>query len=208
MKVKQSFLTFALATLGIVAIPSVSSAQTFTVTPSSDAEVNSATIASVAEGRIGDLLGAATFEVDLGQNTAQPVQKQQFNWSNGTALPFVVTYNGSQFTYKVGGNPVLNYTPTTPFTTIYIRTNAVKTGSSVAVASCTLNGESLPLLALSSVGATSPQVKVFKITGLSSNQPFTLSCLTQMDWQGQPQVLGDQTAPHQSQLSYQVKVGQ
>jgi len=208
MNVNKPFFTLVLAALGIVAIPSVASAQTFTVTPSNEAELNGATIASVAEGRIGDLLGAATFEVDLGQNTAQPVQKQQFNWPNGNPLPFVVTSNGSQFTYKVGTNPVLNYTATTPFTTIYIRTNAIKTASSVAVASCTLNNESLPLLALSTVGGTSPQVKVFKITGLSSNQPFNLSCLTQMDWQGQPQVLGDPTAPHQSQLSYQVKVGQ
>ncbi|MDD4858318.1 MAG: hypothetical protein PHD74_09475, partial [Candidatus Krumholzibacteria bacterium] len=39
----------------------------------------------VAEGRIGDLGGAATFELDLGKSTAAPSVTAQYAWTSGQA---------------------------------------------------------------------------------------------------------------------------
>src|SRR3990172_476444 len=80
----------------------------------------------VAEGRIGDLGGVATFELDIGATTSAPAQTANFNWANGYAHPFILTYNNitNIVSFTVGDNK-LTYSPPHVSTDIYIRTRAV-----------------------------------------------------------------------------------
>lgn len=63
----------------------------------------SPTFSFAAEGRIGDLGGAATFELDLGHDTAAPATTAQYNWVSGQVEPFTLT-----------GDAILSWTGAAP----------------------------------------------------------------------------------------------
>jgi hypothetical protein len=99
----------------------------------------------VAEGRIGDLGGAATFELDLGQSTSAPSTTAQYGWVSGQAEPFTIIYNSVTrlVTFTLGGK-TLNYTTPFPmFGDVFIRTRAVEVDRSVIVQDLVLNGQSV-----------------------------------------------------------------
>lgn len=151
--------------------------------------------AFAAEGRIGDLLGAATFELDIGPEHGNPTQTAQFDWPNGEAVTFTLTFdsvtNVAEFT--VGGN-VLMYAATPPFTDLFVRARAVDEGSYIVVNSIVLDGEPVGDNASTSGydGADTLWIK-----GGVLADGFTITGAVTMNWTGTP--------PRQSRLAFQVK---
>jgi hypothetical protein len=99
----------------------------------------------VVEGRIGDRGGAATFELDLGQSTAAPAVTRQYNWQSGVIEPFSLVYDDAtgNITFSLGGQTLVYHTPFIQFGDIFVRTQAVYAGTSIAVSDLTLDAESV-----------------------------------------------------------------
>jgi len=155
------------------------------------------TIAFVAEGRIGDRGGAATFELDLGADTGNPATTAQYAWQSGVAEPFTVSYNKitNVATFTLGGR-VLTYSPAVSFKEFFVRTRAVDANTSVQVYALVLNGVSVGDLS----GATGPDdLDILAVSGVDLYQGFTLTGIAVLIWTGTP--------PTQSRLAFQIKVG-
>ena len=154
-------------------------------------------IAFVAEGRIGDRGGAATFELDLGDNTGNPATTAQYAWQSGVAEPFTISYNKitNVVTFTLGGR-VLTYSPAVSFKEFFVRTRAVDANTSVQVYALVLNGVSVGDLS----AATGPDdLDILAVSGVDLYQGFTLTGVAVLTWTGTP--------PTQSRLAFQIKVG-
>ncbi len=153
-------------------------------------------ISVVAEGRIGDRGGAATFELDLGDNTGNPAVTAQCPWQSGVVEPFTVGYDKvtNVATFTLGGH-VLTYSPAVSFREFFVRTRAVEVGTSVQVYDLVLNGQN--------VGDTSAAMgdglDILAVSGVDLYQGFTLTGVAVLSWTGTP--------PTQSRLAFQIKVG-
>ncbi len=148
-----------------------------------------------SEGRIGDQLGAATFELDIGSEHSNPAQTAQFEWPNGTPVAFTLSYdsqtNSASFTV---GSTTLVFTPVPPFTEIFVRARAVNEGSSMLVYDLVLDGEPVP----DSASTEGPGgADTVWISGGELSDGFTLTGMSLMTWSGE--------IPTQSRLAYQVK---
>jgi hypothetical protein len=188
-----SCLLIALAAVPVQAVP-------FTIKPvGSDADMLSLlqSISFVAEGRIGDRGGAATFEVDLGQSTAAPATTAQYAWPNAVAVPFTLGFdpNQNRVTFTVDGQS-LTYSPSGTFTDIFFRTRSYPAGSGIVLDSLVFDGDSVG----ESVSAYGPNgLEILWLSGSTLMDGFQLSGTSTMSWSG--------SAPSQSQLAYQIKVG-
>ena len=165
----------------------------------SDAEMLSyiQNIAFVAEGRIGDRGGVATFELDLGDNTGNPATTAQYNWQTGVVEPFTVSYNNvtNVVTFTLGGK-TLTYSPAVGFREFFVRTRAVDVNTSVRVYDLVLNAQNLGDLS----SATGPDgLDILAVSGVDLFQGFTLTGVAVLTWSGTP--------PTQSRLAFQIKVG-
>ena len=150
----------------------------------------------VAEGRIGDRGGAATFELDLGQSTAAPNTSAQYGWVSGQAEPFTITYSNvtGLVTFTLGGK-TLNYTTPFPmFGDIFVRTRALEIDRSIIVQDLVLNGQSVGDIS----NAVGPGLDILWISGASLLNGFTLTGTATLAWTG--------AAPTQSRLAFQIKV--
>jgi hypothetical protein len=190
--------TIAIALLIVLAALPVS-AGIVTRHVGTDAEMLSyiQTIAFVAEGRIGDRGGAATFELDLGADTGNPATTAQYGWQSGVAEPFTVSYNKitNVATFTLGGR-VLTYSPAVSFKEFFVRTRAVDANTSVQVYALVLNGVSVGDLS----AATGPDdLDILAVSGVDLYQGFTLTGVAVLTWTGTP--------PTQSRLAFQIKVG-
>lgn len=150
----------------------------------------------VAEGRIGDRSGAATFELDLGATTAAPATTAQYGWVNGQAEPFTLSFNSGTgvVTFQLGGR-TLNYSPGGTFTDIYIRTRATQAGTSVVVNNLVLDG--CPVADNST--AVGDGIDYLRLSGGTLNDGFTLTGVATLSWGA--------VAPTNSHLAFQIKVG-
>jgi hypothetical protein len=150
----------------------------------------------VAEGRIGDRGGAATFELDLGQSTAAPATQAQYNWISGQAEPFTLSYNNISgvVTFQLGGR-TLNYSPGATFTDIYIRTRATQAGTSVVVNNLVLDGCGIA----DQSGATGDGLDYLRLVGGTLGDGFVLTGNATLNWGAIP--------PANSHLAFQIKVG-
>jgi len=153
-------------------------------------------IAFVAEGRIGDRGGVATFELDLGDDTGNPYTTAQYPWQSAVAEPFTVTYNNptNVATFTLGGK-TLTYSPGVSFKEFFVRTRATELNSSIQVYDLVLNGVSVGDIS----SATGPGLDILAVSGVDLFQGFTLTGIAVMTWTGTP--------PSQSRLAFQIKVG-
>ena len=153
-------------------------------------------IAFVAEGRIGDRGGVATFELDLGDDTGNPYTTAQHPWQSGVAEPFTVTYDKptNVVTFALGGK-TLSYSPAVAFKEFFVRTRATELNTAIQVYDLVLNGQ--PLGDISS--ATGQGLDILAVSGVDLFQGFTLTGTAVMTWTG--------AAPTQSRLAFQIKVG-
>jgi hypothetical protein len=155
-------------------------------------------IAFVAEGRVGDLEGHATFELDLGQSTAAPETTAQYAWRNGESESFAVTYDHGTgvVSFNLGGK-TLYYFPSRVFSEIFIRTRAVEDGSTVSAHDLVVDGESVN----DQSSAAGPDgLDILRIQGATLSDDFVLVGQAVLSWPGD--------APSQSRLAFQIKVGE
>lgn len=152
----------------------------------------------VAEGRIGDLAGAATFELDLGGDTGAPAETAQYGWVSGSAETFYLTYDAGTgvVAFSLGGVDLSYTTPYFDFDQIFVRTRAVDEGTSVQVGSLVIDGS--PVGDLSSA-AGADGLDILWIKGASLNDGFAMSGVAVLSWTGDP--------PSHSRLAFQVKIG-
>lgn len=191
----RTVIVFAMA--AILAAPA--SAGIVTRHVATDAEMLSyiQNIAVVAEGRIGDRGGAATFELDLGDDTGNPATTAQYNWQSAQAEPFTLSYDAisNVATFSLGGR-TLTYSPGNSFKEFFVRTRAVDASTSVQVFDLVLNGESV---GDASSAAGPDGLDILAVSGVDLYQGFTLTGVAVLSWGA--------TAPTQSRLAFQIKVG-
>jgi hypothetical protein len=190
----RSFLLAA-----VLLLPGLAAAQLETGHFSTDAEmlaILSDTL-FVAEGRIGDRGGAATFELDLGQSTAAPNTTAQYNWQNGVAEPFTLSYDSgtSTVSFSLGGQVLTYVTDFSEFGVMFVRTRAVNDASSVVVSDLVLDGQPLGDPS-SAVGADG--LDILWVQGQDLSLGFTLTGTATLAW--------TDPAPTQSRLAFQIKV--
>jgi len=152
----------------------------------------------VGEGRIGDGLGAATFEIDLGGDTGNPEVTAQYDWPNGTAVPWTLVYDHitDQVTFTVDTEALVWTSPLQGYSDIFIRARAVNTGSAIQVDNLFLDATYFNELSQ----ATGDGLDILWVAGGAISDGFTLSGQTTMSWTG--------ARPTQSRLAFQIKVGQ
>jgi len=150
----------------------------------------------VAEGRIGDLGGAATFELDLGQSTSAPYTTAQYPWISAAVEPFTIAYDNvtGLVTFTLGGKTLTYTTPFPMFGDIFVRTRAVEADRSVVVQDLVLNGQSVGDVS----SAVGPGLDILWISGAPLSSGFTLTGTATLVWIG--------AAPTQSRLAFQIKV--
>lgn len=150
----------------------------------------------VAEGRIGDLGGVATFELDLGQSTAAPYTTAQYPWVSGRVEPFTLAYDSGTgvVTFSIGGKVLTYTTPFPMFGDIFVRTRAVEADRSVIVQDLVLDGVSVGDVS----SAVGPGLDILWISGAALLDGFTLAGTATLSWTGAP--------PTQSRLAFQIKV--
>lgn len=166
--------------------------------------------AFVAEGRIGDFGGNATFELDLGADTSAPSTSANYAWPNSTAVSFLIEYTAAtgDVIFKVPDSilgQTLSYTstPPSPINSIFIRTRAVNPGSSITIDNLSLtdvNGNDMGVGSASSqTSGDSGGLDILWISSTLLDYDWTLSGTSTMSWTG--------SAPTNSRLAYQIKVG-
>ncbi len=153
----------------------------------------------VAEGRIGDGSGAATFEIDLGGDTGAPATTAQYNWPNGGAVSWTLTYDNvsNQIVFTVDGISLMYTSPLSGFTDLFLRTRAVNANSTILVDNLVLDAEGVG--DASNADGNASGLDILWISGGTLTDGFALSGQTTMAWSG--------TAPTQSRLAFQIKVG-
>jgi hypothetical protein len=153
----------------------------------------------VAEGRIGDRGGAATFEVDLGGDTGSPATTAQYNWQTTVPVSWTLTYNHvtNLITFTLD-TVVLQYTtPLSGFSDVFVRTRAVNASSDIVVDNLVLDGVGVG--DTSNANGNIDGLDILWISGGTLTDGFTLTGRTTMTWTG--------SAPTQSRLAFQLKVG-
>jgi hypothetical protein len=152
----------------------------------------------VAEGRIGDRGGAATFELDVGQDTGAPGTTAQYDWQSGVVEPFTVSFDAGTglVTFMLGGQTLYYTTPWFDFDSVFIRTRAVNEGTSVTISDIVIDGETV----MDQSHAVGTGLDILWIKGAILNDGFTLTGNAVLTWTGTP--------PTQSRLAFQVKVGE
>ena len=150
----------------------------------------------VAEGRIGDLGGAATFELDLGPDTGHPAQQANYAWVSGRLEPFTLTYDSATkvVTFTLGGHTLTYVTPYMQFGDMFVRTRAYNVGTSVVVNDLVLNGVNVG----DQSSATGEGLDILWISEHAIANGFTLTGTAVLSWTGAP--------PTQSRLAFQIKV--
>ena len=184
----------------LVAVSVAPAAAITTVHLSSDAEMLTflSDTLFVGEGRIGDGLGHATFELDLGRFTSSPEVTCQFDWQNGVTVPWTLTYNymTNEVVFTAGDSVLYWVSELTGFTDIFVRTRAVQAESHILVENLILDSEAIND---SSYSVGGDGLDILWIQAASVFDGFTMSGETTMTW--------GPVRPSQSQLAFQIKVG-
>lgn len=154
-------------------------------------------LAVVAEGRIGDRGGAATFELDLGDDTGNPATTAQYNWQSAQAEPFTLVYDNTSnvATFSLGGRTLI-YSPGNSFQEFFVRTRATEASTSVQVFDLVLNGVGV---GDASSAAGPDGLDILAVSGVDLYEGFTLTGVAVLSWGATP--------PTQSRLAFQIKVG-
>jgi len=195
----KSAIASIVVSIGIVALLSGSAFSLSTTHIATDAEMLlllSDTI-FVAEGRIGDLGGAATFELDLGHDTSHPYTSAQYAWQSGRLETFTLSYSNvtGLVTFTLGNVTLYYTTPFIQFGDVFVRTRAVDAGKSVIVQDMVLDGQSVGAVS-SATGADG--LDILWISGATLADGFTLTGTAVLSWTGSP--------PSQSRLAFQIKI--
>lgn len=170
-------------------VPAVAAAQLGVEYFSSDAIFGTVISDSVfvAEGRIGDLGGTTTYELDLGASTTAPAGTEQFAWGNGVAYPFTLSFDifSQLATFTVAGHTLTYTSNYALFDALFIRTRSVYANTFVGVFDLVLDGITVPGASI----ANEPNgLRILQIYGAPLQDGFTLSGTLKLRWDGTPPV--------------------
>ncbi len=208
MKPNQILSAIALTTLGIVLSTTQVKAATVIQQPSmTDVDFNKLITDKkfvekyVAQSRIGNNATNGTQEIDLldSANNNTPVAQLQKKWTSGKAVDFKLEYKNSIVTYIVDGQTISSNKFSGKVSDIFFRTRAADK-SSMSLSNLMFSDSktaNLALGSLSSAGAGSSDIDYLQLGKISGD--FTLTGKSTMTWTG--------TAPSNSALAYQIKVG-
>jgi hypothetical protein len=148
-------LILGLVTLGVCTAPNSAKALTLSQNPNfTDTDFENLIQQGefsekfVAEGRIGDLGGLATYELSINDDIkqgGQPVEQQQYAWVNNQPVNFSLEYTGNSVKYVVGGQTLSSTAFNGEVSDLFIRTFASQ-NSAVILSNLALNGESIRYL--------------------------------------------------------------
>ncbi|NMG61246.1 PEP-CTERM sorting domain-containing protein, partial [Geitlerinema sp. P-1104] len=150
-----------------------------------------------AESRIG---GSSTYEVDIHDSDFNVTHKD-FEWENGEAYDFSLSFDGSELVYDVAGVIVTQAVSQNSFSDLLIRTTARQTGNSAEVKNLFLNGVEISETSFFQCQDASGcnfwnSSQYLHITDVSG--PFTLTGTSVFSWEGD--------RPTRSNLAYQIKL--
>lgn len=130
-------------------------------------------------------------------DTGNPAMTAQYDWPNGTAVPWSLSYDAmTQLVTFTVDNVSLQYTtPPGGFTDVFVRSMAVNAGSAILVDNIALDGETVGDVS----NAVGNGLDILRISGGVLADGFTLSGQATMSWTGD--------RPAQSRLAFQIKVG-
>lgn len=156
--------------------------------------------AFVAEGRIGDLGGAATFELDLGQETSMPAVTRQYPWVSGQVESFTLTYDAlnDEATFELGGETLVYDVNGVFFNVMFLRTRAVNSDSAVSLTNLFYNG--LPVGDQSAADGNLSGIDYLVLEDGDFTSGFVLTGDAALSWTG--------TAPTQSRLAFEIKLSE
>lgn len=189
MGVYQSFMTIALATLGLSLSPVAAQAIGFsTVSSESQLKALMSQASFVAEGQFGSI---ALNKVD---NTENEVD---FVWSSGEQQIFSLNYDGSTVRYTVGETTLATQIEGV-FKDIFLYTKAAEDSTSVLLSNLSLT-DSQTTLSISGIAASYPnnELNIFWIQDITGG--FTLTGNVMLSWLNQLQ--------NPANLTYQIQVG-
>lgn len=202
---RNSFFALSITALGFLMAPNSAQAMSFVNHNSdlTDQEFNSLIDSGefselfVAEGRIGDLGGAAQKELKINGDVvdgAQVAEETNFNWENGTEYEFSLEYDGSMVNYILGGKTLSTQEFNGPINSIFFRTSAWE-NTTTSLTKLMFNGTAIEDVISNGIG--SRDIDYLQLNDISS--PFTITGKASMIWEG--------TAPRGSRNAFQIKVG-
>lgn len=155
-------------------------------------------VAFVCAGRIGDLGGPATFELEIGPSTSAPAVTEQHAWGNDQGEPFTLVYDPAVplATFTLAGR-ILRFSPAGDVNSIFVRARAADAGAFVHVDHLVLDGRPIEETA----SAHGPEaLDILWIYDDRLADGFALSGIATLAWVEPP--------PGQSRLAFQIKVGE
>ncbi|MFN0152416.1 MAG: choice-of-anchor W domain-containing protein [bacterium] len=156
--------------------------------------------AFVAEGRIGDRSGSTAFEAGLGETAASAAASGHHDWQRGVREPFTIAFSKDRNLVVFAlGNNTLTFAPKkgAEMVDIAIRAQALDAKASVGVADLIIGSRGIPD---SSMAYGANGLDILLIRGASLQDGFLMTGFATLSWQG--------TAPTQSKLAFQIKVGE
>ncbi|MCW6037423.1 PEP-CTERM sorting domain-containing protein [Spirulina subsalsa FACHB-351] len=201
MTIRRFLLTGVMTALGVLSIPALSEAVTLHKL-SSDQEMNDLmhNIAFVAEGRIGDLGGPATHELNLHESDpGKPDITAHYSWGNERTDTFILAYDAPSgwVNFSIGGETI-SHVYTDSFSDIFVRTRAVDAQSQIRVDNLQLDGVMLD--GFSHAIAETGGLDILHIAGVTTS--FLLFGQATMSW------LSEAPPPTQARLAFQIKVSE
>lgn len=163
--------------------------------------INSGTFTEdyVAESRIGDGAGAATYELALKEpSVVKPIKDKGFNWENKKTYDFELKSENGKVTYKVGGTELSSFdlVDMSPNNTVYIRAFAGPENTKVKLTNITVDGNTYGGHFMAN--GDNNQREYLKVTDI--NGDFTITGQSIFAW-------SDTDRPRNSNVAYQFKVG-
>jgi hypothetical protein len=156
---------------------------------------------AVAELRIGDRGGRATFEADVGHSTARPHETAQVDWVNGEPVDVTIAYDpeAAAFTLTLG-QQTLSTVPALAGRDLLLRARSTRSSARMVLTDLSLDG--LPLDAdVDSAGPFSDDGRnVLHVHGRWLEEGFTLTGRAILSWD-------PADVPRQSHLALQVGFG-
>ncbi|MEM6748991.1 MAG: choice-of-anchor W domain-containing protein [Planctomycetota bacterium] len=163
------------------------------ITPQQEAET-----VFVAEGRIGDLGGSATFEFDLGASTAAPADTANFAWTPNQAVALTLDYDFATglVTFDTPGGLLTFDAPAgLEVNQLYVRVRAIRDDTVAEVEALSIDAQTVGATA-TAVGPDDLEVLIIAADALSDG--FSLDATGLLDFD-------PGAAPSQSQLAFQIK---
>lgn len=151
---------------------------------------------AMAEARIGDASMDGEWEHAIWPHgSVQPQVQGQFNWTNGTAVPFTIDFDATgTIEYTVGGESMKWAGINESFTDIFLRTSATP-GASIRITDLELVGSGLDLDDMVSSG--DGDIDFLRISNSGAGiRSFTLNGTQVLMWDG--------AAPADQSLNFQV----